>query len=460
MTTLTLTAIILVVYLFGMMFIGWLGRGTSQNFEEFATAAKKGSLLMVTGSYLGSHIGSGVVVGGAENGALYGIGGVWYGLGACLSYIVFAIVVAKKLYRSNSLTLSECLDKRYGGSITGTFFALINCGAAISIMAGQIVAGRNLFEYIGVNPVIGAIACVVVVMIYASMSGQWGVMMTDVIQTAVVFFCTLVAVFWIFSADGFSLMESVLPATDFQFFSMDMNTIVMNAVPTILFGMVSASAFQRNISCKDEKTAVRSAALGGIILIPYVFLPVLIGMYGRALFPDAPAGTIIFQVMLEVMPPVVGALMVAALCAAVMSTVDSQLIYVSTSITKDIYMKFIDHNPDNKKMETLARIITVIAGALTLIVALRAGTIISLLSYAYTFLCAGTLVMFVGGLFWKKGTKAGAIASSITGMLFVVLYRFCGVDLPFESVFPILPAAIVYVVVSLCTQPKTLQAAK
>ena len=323
MSTLTLTVVILVVYLFGMMFIGWLGRGTSQNFEEFATAAKKGSLLVVTGSYLGSHIGSGVVVGGAENGANYGIGGVWFGIGACLSYIVFAIVIAKKLYRSNSLTLSECLDKRYGGSITGTFYAVINCGAAISIMGGQIVAGRNLFEYIGVNPVIGSIACVVVVMIYASMSGQWGVMMTDVIQTTVVFICTLVAIFWMLGGGAFELMGSVLPATDFNFFSMDPEVIVMNAVPSMLYGLVSCASFQRNISCKDEKTAVRSAALGGIILIPYVFLPVLIGMYGRALFPDAPAGTIIFQVMLEVMPPVVGALMVAALCAAVMSTVDS-----------------------------------------------------------------------------------------------------------------------------------------
>ena len=64
----------------------------------------------------------------------------------------------------------------------------------------------------------------------------------------------------------------------------------------------------RNISAKDEKTAVQSAVWGGIILIPYVFLPVLIGMYGRALFPDAPAGSIIFQVMLEVFPPVIGAL--------------------------------------------------------------------------------------------------------------------------------------------------------
>lgn len=57
---------------------------------------------MVCGSYIGSHIGNGVVVGGAEYGAEYGIGGAWFGVGASLGYIVFAFVVARKLYRANA----------------------------------------------------------------------------------------------------------------------------------------------------------------------------------------------------------------------------------------------------------------------------------------------------------------------------------------------------------------------
>ena len=68
MNTPTLTVVVLVVYMGAMLFIGWLGRNTSENFEEYITAAKKGSLLVVCGSYLGSHIGNGVVVGGAQNG--------------------------------------------------------------------------------------------------------------------------------------------------------------------------------------------------------------------------------------------------------------------------------------------------------------------------------------------------------------------------------------------------------
>ncbi|MCF2662140.1 sodium:solute symporter family protein [Pseudoflavonifractor phocaeensis] len=460
MNTLTLSVIVLIVYMGAMMGIGYMGRNTSKNFEEFVTAAKKGSFLMVCGSYMGSHIGNGVVVGGAENGANYGLAGVWYGVGACLSYLVFALVIAKKLYRTDSLTLSECLDKRYGGHITGTIFAVINCGAAISIMAGQITAGKNLFSYLGLNPILGVCLVGLAVFIYAAMSGQWGVMMTDVIQVAVIVACTLISIAYMLGNGAFDVIHAALPAGSWNLFNMDFEVIIMNAIPTMLFGLISAASFQRNVSAKDEKTAVRSAFWGGVLLLPYVFLPVLIGMYGRALFPDAAAGSIIFKVMLEVFPPFVGALMIAALMAAIMSTVDSQLIYVTASITKDIYLQFINKNPDEKKLNRLAKIITITAGLITLYVALGTTSIIKMLSYAYTFMCAGTLVMFVGGIFWKGATKPGAVAASVTGIFFVFLNKFCGISFPYASIFPILPSAVAFVVVSLCTQPKKAEAAK
>lgn len=460
MNTLTLTVVVLVLYMAAMLIIGYMGRNKSANFKEYVTAAKKGSLLMVCGSYIGSHIGNGVVVGGAENGANWGLSGVWFGLGACFSYLVFAVVMAKLLYRSNSLTLSECLDKRYGGHSTGTIFAVINCGAAISIMAGQIVAGKNLFSYLGMNPIVGACLVAVAVFIYASMSGQWGVMMTDVIQVAVIFVCTIICMLYMAGSGAFGVLASSLPAGSWSIFALDPETIVMNCIPSMLYGMVSCASFQRNISAKDEKTAVRSAAWGGIILIPYVFLPVLIGMYGRVLFPDAAAGSIIFQVLLEVFPPFIGALMIAALMAAIMSTVDSQLIYVTASLTNDIYLQFINKHPDEKKLNKMAHVVTLVVGLITLYVAVGSTGITKMLSYAYTFLCAGTLVMFVGGMYWKKATKPGAIAAAATGMFCVFLNRFCGVELPYASIFPILPSAIAFVAVSMCTQPKTLEAAK
>lgn len=454
MKELTLIVVVLVVYMAAMLLIGWLGRSKSNNFDEYVTAAKKGSFLLVCGSYIGSHIGNGVVVGGAQNGVVYGLAGVWYGIGSCLSYIIYAFVMAKRMKKEDCLTLSEVVDKKYGGHSCGTIYAIINCGAAVSIMAGQIVAGKNLFEYLGLNPILGAVICTVVVFIYASMSGQWGVMMTDVIQVCVIFACTLIALFYMIGSGAFDVMHQTLAATEWGLFNADPEAIVMNAVPGMLYGLISCASFQRNTSAKDEKTAFNSALWGGLILLPYVFLPVLMGMYGKALFPDTPSGMILFKVMMEAFPPVIGALMIASLMAAVMSTVDSQLIYVTASVTKDIYCQFINKNASQEKLAKLGKVITLAAGIVTLYIALGAQMITSMLSYAYTFLCAGTLVMVVGGIFWKKATKAGAYASSIVGMFFVVLYKFCGVTLPFSSIFPILPSLIAFVVVSLCTQPK------
>ncbi len=454
MNGLTLTVIVLVVYMAAMLAIGYMGRNKSKNFKEYVTAAKQGGLLMVCGSYIGSHIGNGVVVGGAQNGAEMGISGVWFGMGACFSYIVFAIVIARKLYKSDALTLSEYLDKRYGGHVAGTIYAVVNCGAAISIMAGQIIAGKHLFSYLGLDPVLGASLCCLVVFIYSTMSGQWGVMMTDVIQVAIIFVCTLIAMIYMGTTGAFDVMSANLPAKDFNLFAIDAETFVMSAIPSMLYGLISCASFQRNASCKDLKTAVEAPTFAGLILIPFVFLPVLIGMYGRALYPNAPGGSIIFRVFLEQFPPALGAIMIAALMAAVMSTVDSQLIYVTASMTNDIYLQFINPNAhsDEQKLNTIAKVITFVAGLLTLYFALGATSITKLLSYSYTFLCAGTLVMVVGGVFWEKATAKGALAAAVVGMLFVALNRFGGIKFPFASVFPILPSLIAFVIVSLATQ--------
>lgn len=86
----TIILVIMAIYLAGMLWIGLKGRKYSETNKDFMTAAKQGSMLLVVGSYLGSHLGNGVVVGGAQYGALYGIGGLWYGAGAALSFVLFA----------------------------------------------------------------------------------------------------------------------------------------------------------------------------------------------------------------------------------------------------------------------------------------------------------------------------------------------------------------------------------
>lgn len=212
----TIILVIMAIYLAGMLWIGLKGRKYSETNKDFMTAAKQGSMLLVVGSYLGSHLGNGVVVGGAQYGALYGIGGLWYGAGAALSFVLFALVMSKIVYKKGYLTLPDVLSDRYGGKVVSVLIAILHYCTMIAICAGQIMAGRLLFEYVGLPGTAGAAITFIIVIGYSTMSGLWGVLMTDVVQSSIIFVVTIVGVIWIFAQGGWSVMTANLPATSFQ----------------------------------------------------------------------------------------------------------------------------------------------------------------------------------------------------------------------------------------------------
>ena len=449
--------IVLAVYFIGMLLVGLKGRKFSSTNKDFMTAAKQGTLLLIVGTYLGSHIGNGVVVGGAQYGAQYGIGGSWYGIGTAFSYILFALVIAKEIRRRGYITLPDVVNDVYGDKVTPLLLAILHYAAVTAIMAGQITAGKLLFEYLGISGIWGAVITTAIVIIYSTMSGMWGVMVTDVIQTAVILVSVIAGIIFIAASGGFSLMVSNLPASNWKVIPFDTETFIMMFGPTMLYGLISAPGYQRTAACKKEKTVVSAPIIAAVIIIFFAILPTIMGMYGKALWPDAENGTILFKVLLEAFPPVLAGLMVASICAAVMSTCDGSLIASSANIVNDIYLKLI--NPEEKDEKKLARITmwsTLLTGVFGLLISLKFTSLVPLLSAAYALLNCGALIMVVGGIFWKKATTAGAISSFVVGVTLCLLGNTLKViNIPYPSVTPLLPALVVFIVVSLLTQPKT-----
>ena len=311
----TIILVIMAIYLAGMLWIGLKGRKYSETNKDFMTAAKQGSMLLVVGSYLGSHLGNGVVVGGAQYGALYGIGGLWYGAGAALSFVLFALVMSKIVYKKGYLTLPDVLSDRYGGKVVSVLIAILHYCTMIAICAGQIMAGRLLFEYVGLPGTAGAAITFIIVIGYSTMSGLWGVLMTDVVQSSIIFVVTIVGVIWIFAQGGWSVMTANLPATSFQIMPFNAETMIMMFGPSALFGLTSATAFQRTVASKTMKIAFWAPIIASVLVVAYAALPVLMGMYGHALWPEADTSIVFFKLLMEKMPPVMAGLMVACICA-------------------------------------------------------------------------------------------------------------------------------------------------
>ena len=450
--------VIMVIYMAAMLYIGWRGSKYSNNLTDFLTAGKQGKLYMVAGSFLGAHVGTGIVVGGATNGAKYGLGAGWYGIGAALSFILFGIFCAKWAYSNNYLTIPAYFRDRYktaGKGIT-LVWSVLSVVVALSTLSGQVIAGKNLFMYMGIQPLIGCILSMIIIYLYCSAAGMWGVMMTDFWQCVVILVGLVLAIIAVFTKGGAETIATLEPSY-FNPVPFDTKTLLLMVLPTAVYGLTGGANMQRTASANSLKTATLAPIIGGILVAVFTFLPVTLGMYGMAAYENADSSTIIYQVIVTELGPIMSGLMLAAIVAAVMSPCDTTIMTIVTSVIYDAYGNVIapqfNLSKDERAMKRASNILTIALCVIAVFGAFVSNDIISMLATGYTMFAAGGLVPYVFARLWKKGTSSAAVSSMIVGMA-VALANSLGIIHLVTGLLCVIPASIVYVVVTLLTQKK------
>lgn len=447
----TLIVVFVALYMLAMVGIGLYGKKHVHNFDDFLTTGKRATMLMIAGSAIGAQIGSGFVVGGAQNGADLGLGGAWYGIGCGISYIIIGFALTKFVYSNGYVTLSDYFEKRYGGKVTRLIYSIATPIGSIASLAAQIMAGSAIFVALGMDGTLGAVAATIVVLAYSCLSGLWGAQMTSVIQVGIILVSLILATIVIFSQGAASVLGA-LPAASFQLLPFDSALWVAMVVPSITVAFVDQSIFQRLASGRSEKASCLGHVLGGLIMVPLAFLPVLIGMYGKALYPAADSASVFWLVTLEHMPSIIAALLVAAVLAAVMSTCDCIFLAISATTIHDIYKGMLNPNASDALCSRLANLVNIVAGAFSLLVALKMTNIISVISLAYTFTSSGCLIPFLAGALWKRGTEKGAVVSAVVGIGTALASSAGLIHLPYD-ILSTLFALAAYIIVSLIDKP-------
>jgi len=459
----TIIVAILILYLCGMVYIGIKGSKEAKTAKDFLTAGKKGTIRLNAGSYLGGHVGTGIVIGGATYGATVGIGGAWYGLGCAFAYVLFAFITAKWAYDNNYLTIPAYLRDRFpvtGKAMTAVWSILGAC-VAITTLCGQIIAGRALFSYLGISPVLGSIISVIVICFYCSAAGMFGVILTDFWQSVVILGGLVLAMVICFSNGGWSTTIANLDSGYMNFMPFKTSTWILITIPTAIYGITGGASMQLTASAKDRKTAFWSPIVGAVLVAIFTMMPVLLGMYGKAMYPDAEASSILFTVIINRLPAVFAGLMLAAIIAAVMSTCDTTIMTIITQLVYDLYTNtlapMMGKTVSDKQQKTACSVMSWVLMIIALILSFGFNDIISVLSSGYTLWVCGGMIPFLLGRFWKKTTGIGALASMITGAVAAHLNMKGVTHFP-TSLFCLIPALIVCVIVSLLTQPKSKEA--
>lgn len=452
--------VVLVIYFAAMVFIGWMGRSKASNFEGYLSMGRTGGVLLLMGGAIGGQIGNGFVVGGAAEGAASGLAGSAYGIACALSLILVALFLNDFIYNNGYMSMADYTRQRYHSEVPGTIYDLSTAISSIGLIAGQIMAGKALFEALGLPGTVGAIAIAVVVLLYSQLSGLWGAFATSVVQTGVIIVGLVATTIVLISRGAIGEMNTAIQAGELAGSSLDMSGLSASGFAAmmlpLLFGMVTDQpTYQRINSAKSAGTSKIACYLSCIIMIPLALMPAFIGSFGAYKY-NASGNSAFFDVILNELPAIVCALIIAAVLAAVMSTIDCGLITMSTVLTRDIWQGALHKNPSEKQLKKITLVINILFMGSSTILALSSGSILGLLNSVYSFLAAACFVPFVGGIVWKKADAKSAIAASVVGVLTVLISWIPGVTFPLGDIipsglFPIIPSAMAFILVGLFT---------
>ena len=450
---LPLIAYLLVV--FGLSVYAMRKRTTGTFLNEYFLGSRSMGGVVLAMTLTATYISASSFIGGPGAAYKFGLGwvllamiqvpAVWLALGALGKK--FALLSRE----GKALTINDLLLHRYKNKYLvwiACFALLIAFFAAMTV---QFIGGARLLETtIGISYTQSLLIFALTVGLYTFIGGFRAVVLTDTIQGTVMIFGTIILlVAVIYAAGGVESAVAALAAQDASLVTPygpnDMLDFQFMASFWILvcFGVVGLPhTAVRCMAFKDSKALHGGMLIGTVVLTIIMFGMHLSGALGRAILPDLTIpDQVIPSLMMQVLPPIVAGIFLAAPMSAIMSTIDAQLIQSSAIFVKDIYLAA---KPEmaahQKKIGFFSSMATLILTALLILAALNPPDMIIWLNlFAFGGLEAAFLWVIVLGLYWDKANAYGAIASMVIGLASYVLLTVLSVKLlGFHAIVPAL----------------------
>jgi len=355
----------------------------------------------------------------------------------------FAIVAR----RINAVTVNDILRERYQNRAVVILGSLSLIVFFIAAMVAQFIGGARLFEGVtGLSYNTGLMIFAFTVILYTTIGGFRAVALTDAVQGVVMLAGTLALLAGIIKVGGgvghiVADLRSIDPAliTPFGPEGFISKPFILSFWVLVCFGVIGLPHTAVRCFAYRDSRSMHSAIILGTVVIGVLMLGMhLCGAFGRAIIPDLAVGDRIMPaLMIRVLHPFAAGVFLAGPLAAIMSTIDSQLILASASIVKDLYLNYIDPAAGStEKGEGLLHRLSFWSTAILGIIVFAASfnppdLIVWINLFAFGGLQAAFLWPLVLGLYWKKANAAGALASMVAGVasyFYLVTYvkRFWG----------------------------------
>lgn len=463
---------VLVLYLGIMAFIGWYAGRKTNNIGDFFVLSGKAGVVVSGIAYFSTQFSMGTFLG--TPGTIYGVGYAGMAIsvpGAVFCMILPALLIGRKLitlgHKYGFLTMADYLTDRYHSKNMSGVLGVMMLFFLVPMMGAQIIgAGVIVHVFTGLPEWVGVVGMGIIVILYCMTGGMKGAMMTDVIQGSLMIATAVVAfIVSIVMGGGFSNINHTLQSMNEAYLTfpgangyMPWTYYISNIVLWSFFTMGQPHLFTKFFAMKDHKTMFKAILLGTAGMFFSATLIEWAGVNGIASIQNIEkADQIIPMILQRGMNPFLASIFIAGIVAAGMSTIDGILVTTTGAVTRDIYQKIINKNATDEAVMSLSKVVTVIIGIVVICFGVfQPGSIFEINLFAFSGM-AIFVVPILFGIYWKKATAKGAIASVIVGIISLLLFTLNpsvkALAMGFHALFPTtIIASIVMIVVSKFTE--------
>lgn len=398
-------------------------------------------------------------------GAMYlsGISASWIAIGLTIGAYINYILVAPRLriyteVANNAITLPVFFENRFNDKtqllkIVSSLLILVFFTLYTS--AGMVSGGRLFESAFGMDYFAGLLSTSLVVVLYTFLGGFLAVSLTDFVQgTIMIIALVLVPSVIVFQLGGLGNTFEIITDKSNHYLDIFKGTSTIGIISLLAWGLGYCGQphiLVRFMAIENPANLKKARRIGISWMILTVGGALMVGLFSIAfikqLYPGkmikfdnstAEAEIIFIYVSRVLFHPIIGGFLLSAILAAIMSTISSQLLVTSSSMTEDIYKAFIHKKASPKNLLFMSRLSVIIVAIIAFLLSLNPkNSILHLVGNAWAGFASAFGPVVILSLLWKRTTNIGVLAGMLVGGVTVLLWVYLPHN--YKEVYEIIP---------------------
>ncbi|MBR7155958.1 MAG: sodium/proline symporter PutP [Lentisphaeria bacterium] len=386
---------------------------------------------------------------------LGGMADAWVAIGLALGTLFNWLLVAPRLRvytaKTNSLTLSTFFAERFQdktGMLRVISALIILLFFTIYAASGMVAAGKLFNSMLHMNYQWAVVLGAAVVLLYTLMGGYLAVCWTDLMQGTLMFIAIIaVPLVTLHAVGGMEPVITEASTKGLHLFPGEGSSLTwLGIISCAVWGLGyfgQPHILSRFMRIKDVKLLPKSTSIAMTWVVISLFGACAVAFVAMPVFPHLPkeeAETVFIKLIGTFFNPWIGGILLAAIMAAIMSTIDSQLLVTTSALTEDFYLRVVRRNASIRESVWVSRGFVMVITIIAMLIALFPNdTIFNIVKFAWGGFGAAFGPVVLMALFSRKTTWQAALAGMITGTVVMLLWYFLGLS---KYMYEILPGFV------------------